>query len=135
MVYLIYICGVDGVEFLYVVVYKHQGVVNGLTVDHGGVAQYGDLRLGTILVAQADGVADDLSKVGVAGGLAVAGKGQHVGQLAIGYHLFQFDFEFGSHFFSSRQGQGGTVVFVETTFAIDAVEGTDLAVGRQQVDA
>ena len=134
-VHLINIYRVDGVEFLNVVIHPHQGIVYGLTVYHRGIAQYGDLRLRTVLVAQADGVTDDLREMGVTGRFAVAGKGQHVGQLAVGDHLTEFLFESGGYLFACGHRQGGTVVFVEAALAVDTVEGAYLAVGRQQVDA
>ena len=78
---------VNGVELQDVVVHPHQGVVYGLTVNHRRVAQHGDLGLGTVLVAQADGVVDDFGEVGVARRFAVAGEGQHIGHLAVFLHL------------------------------------------------
>ena len=69
------------------------------------------------------------------GGLTVAGKGEDIGQLTVGYHLLQLGFKLLRDFFPGGEGERRTVVFIETTFAIDTVEGTDLAVGRQQVNA
>ncbi len=135
MVHLHDVVRVDGVELQDVVVHSHEGVVHLLAVDHGGIAQHGDLRLGTVVVAQADGVVDDLSEVGMTGGLAVAGKGQHVGQLAIGRHLQQLLLQRLGHLAARGQGQGGAVVFVESAFAVDAVERAQLPISRQQVDA
>ena len=75
---IINIYGVDGIKFQDVVVHPHQGIVNGLAVDHRGIAQHGDLCHRTVLIAQTDGVVDDLCEVGMTGGLAITGKGQHV---------------------------------------------------------
>ena len=73
--------------------------------------------------------------MGVTGGLTIAGKGEDIGQLTVGYHLLQFGFKLLHDFFPGGEGERRTVVFIETTFAIDTVERTDLAVGWQQVNA
>ena len=77
-VHLINIGGVYGVEFQNVIVHAQQSIVHLWTVNHGGVAEHADLCLRTVLVAQTDGVVDNLGKMGMAGGFAIAGKGQHV---------------------------------------------------------
>ena len=97
-VYLIYIVGVYGVQFQDVVVDPHQCVVHLLPVDEGGVRQDTDLGFRTIQVAQADGVVDDFGKMRMARGLAIAGKGQHVGQLPTGLHLLKLCLQFACHF-------------------------------------
>ena len=51
MIYLINISGIDGVEFQDVVIHLHEGIMYLRTVDHRGVAEYGDLGLRTVLVA------------------------------------------------------------------------------------
>ena len=51
LVYLIYLYGIDGVEFLDVIVNPHQGIVHFGVVDHRGIAQYRHLCLRTILVS------------------------------------------------------------------------------------
>ena len=135
MIYLINISRIDGVEFQDIIIYPHQGIVYLLAVDHRGIAEYGDLCLRTVLVAQTDRIADDLCKMRMTGGLTVAGKGEDIGQLTVGNHLLQFGFKLLRDFFPGGEGERRTVVFIETTFAIDTVEGTDLAVGRQQVNA
>ena len=84
---LINICGVDGVEFQDVVVDQHQGVVNLLAMDHGGIREHTNLGLRTVFVAQADGVTDDVGKMRMAGRFAIASKGQYIGQLALGSHV------------------------------------------------
>ena len=134
-IYLINIGGVHGVELQDVVVDTHQGVVHLWTVNHCGVAEHADLGIGTVLVAQTDGIVDDLSKVGMAGGLAIAGKGEHVGQLPFGHHLLQLLFQLLCHQLARRTGKGRAVIAIESTLAVDAVEGAYLAVGRLQVDA
>ena len=134
-IYLINIGGVHGVELQDVVVDTHQGVVHLWTVNHCGVAEHADLGIGTVLVAQTDGVVDNLGKVGMAGGLAIAGKGQHVGQLPFGHHLLQLLFQLLCHQLARRTGKGRAVIAIESTLAVDAVEGAHLAVGRLQVDA
>ena len=92
-------------------------------MNHGGVAEYADLGLRTVLVTQADGVGHDFSKVRMGGRFAVTGKGQHVGQLAVGLHLEQCLFQFLSYLLTGRPWQGGDVIMVETAFTVDAVEG------------
>ena len=91
--------------------------------------------MSTILVAQADGIVDNLSKVRMAGGLTVACKGQHVRQLPLSRHLLQFGLQLFCYQFTCRTGQRGAVVFIQTALAIDTVEGADLTVGRHEVDA
>jgi len=135
MIYLINIGGIDSVEFQDVVIHLHEGIMYLLTVDHRGIAEYGDLSLRTVLVAQTDGVGDDLGEVGMTGRFAVACKGEDIGQLTVGHHLLEFGFQFLRHLLTGGEGERRTVVFIETTLAIDAVERTDLAVGWQQVDA
>ena len=135
VIYLINISGIDGVEFQDVVIHLHERVVYLWTVDHRGIAEYGDLRLRTVLVAQTDGVGDDLCEVGMTGGFAVACKGEDIGQLTVGHHLLEFGFQFLRHLLTGGEGERRTVVFIETTLAIDAVERADLTVGWQQVDA
>ena len=51
-------------------------------MKHGGIAQYGNLSIWAILVAQTEGVVDDFRKVWVRCRLAVAGKSKHIGQYA-----------------------------------------------------
>ena len=135
VIYLINISGIDGVEFQDVVIHLHERVVYLWTVDHRGIAEYGDLRLRTVLVAQTDGVGDDLCEVGMTGGFAVACKGEDIGQLTVGHHLLEFGFQFLRHLLTGGERERRTVVFIETTLAIDAVERADLTVGWQQVDA
>ena len=76
MIYLINIGGIDSVEFQDVVIHLHEGIMYLLTVDHRGIAEYGDLSLRTVLVAQTDGVGDDLGEVGMTGRFAVACKSE-----------------------------------------------------------
>ena len=87
MVHLADEVDVNGIELQDVVVHPHQGIVYGLTVNHRRVAQHRDLGLGTVLVAQADGVVDDFGEVGVARRLTIAGEGQHIGHLTVFLHL------------------------------------------------
>ena len=87
------------------------------------------------MVAQTDGVADNLGKVRMAGRFAIAGKGEHVWQLAFGGHLPQGLLQFCGNFVACGSGQCGTVVGIETTLAIDAVETAQFAVGGHQIDA
>ena len=68
------------------------------------------------------------------GGLAITGKGQHIWQLTVGHHLLQLGLELLNHLLACWHGQGGAMVLVETTLAINAVETAYLTVGWQQVD-
>ena len=135
MIYLINIGGINGVELQDVIIDLHQGIVYLGTVDHCAVAEYGDLCLWTILITQTDGVGDDLCEVRMTGGLTIAGKGEHIGQLPLCHHLLELGFELQSYLLTGGEWERRTVVLIEATFAIDTVEGTDLAVGWQQVDA
>ena len=69
------------------------------------------------------------------GRLAIASKSEHIGQLPIGSHLDEGLFQLPSHLLASRAGQGGMMVGIEATFAIDAVETAHLTVGWHEVDA
>ena len=71
----------------------------------------------------------------MAGGFAIASKGEHVGQLTLSGHLDQGFFQLLRHLLAGRTGQGRAMVGIETTLAIDAVEAAYFAVGRHQVDA
>ena len=104
-------------------------------VDHGGVAEHRDLGTGTIEVAQAEGLADDLRKMRMTGRLAIAGKGEHIWQLAFGLHLTQFGLQCLRHLRKGGHGLRGTMILVESALAVDAVERAHLAISRQQVDA
>ena len=86
-VYAADIVGVDSVELEDVVVNFQQRLAHLLTSGKGGVAQHADFRIGAPFVAQTDGVVDNLGKMGVARGLAITGKGQHVGVLTVVVHL------------------------------------------------
>ena len=109
--------------------------MNLLAMDHRGIAEYGDLGIRTVLIAQTDGVGDDFGEVRVAGRFTVACEGQHVGQTTFGSHGLQLLFQFLRHLFSRRKGQLGAMVFVEAALAIDTVETAHLSVGGQEVDA
>lgn len=130
-----YVVGAHGVEFLYVVVDQHQCVVHGGTCGHGGVAQHAHFGLGEIAVAQRHGVGYDAGKVGVCRGLAVAGKGQHVGGGTVGLHLLQPCLKRCGHLLPRGAKLGGAMVGVEAAFAVQAVEGAKFAVGGHKVDA
>jgi hypothetical protein len=66
----------------------------------------------------------------MAGGFAITSKCEHIGQLSLGFHLLQFLFQLLGNLLASGHGFLGTVVLIEAAFTIDAVEGTNLAVGR-----
>ncbi len=134
-VYLIYKVGVDGVEFQNVVVDFHQGSVYLRTVKQSGIAEHADLCLWEILVAQKQRVVDDLWELRVARGLSVAGEGEYVGCRTVLQHILQSRLERCCHLIASGHLLVRTMVGIEAAFAVDTVKGTNLAVGRQQVDA
>ena len=67
--------------------------------------------------------------------LAIAGKGQHIGSGSVLLHVQQAGFEGGTYFLTGGTRQLGTEILVETTFTVNAIERTELAVGRHQVDS
>ena len=74
-------------------------------MDHGGVAQHGHFRQRTVLVAQTDGVGDDLSEVRMTGGLAVACEGQHIRQLTLGSHRLELCLQSLSYLLTGGAGE------------------------------
>ena len=68
----------NGVEFQDVVVDQHQCVVYLLAVNHSRIGEHADLSLRTVLVAQADGVADDFGK------MRLLGTPQRIGPVLLG---------------------------------------------------
>ena len=128
-------CRVDGIELKNVVVDHHERVVHLGTVGARAVGKHGDLGVWGKFVAQRDGAGDGLRKLRCGGGLAVAGKRDHIGELALGCHLAQLCLE-------RVEYHGGCVVRlmagtlgVEAVFAVNAVERADFAAGRHHVDA
>ena len=105
------------------------------TVQIGGIAQHRHLGLRGVQVAQPQRIVDDAGKVGVPGRFAVAGKGKHIGMHTLGFHLLQFLFQGLCHLLPRGTRLVRTVVAVESTLAVDAVEGANLAVAGLQVDA
>ena len=105
------------------------------TQDLRGVGEDADACLWEIVVAQTDGVIDDLREVGVQGGFAVACKGEDIGRGSFCLHELKACLECVGDFLGRRHAEVGAVPGVEAAFAIDAVEGTDFSVGRKQVDA
>lgn len=83
-------CRVDGIEFEDVVVDHHERIVYLGTVGARAVRKHGDLAVWRQFVAQRDGAGDGLRKLWRGGGLAVAGKRDHIGELAFGCHLAKF---------------------------------------------
>ena len=82
-----------GVDFHRRIVDLPQSVENLKFMYHCGVRQHRDLRVGIILVAQGDGVVDDLRKFRVDGGLAIAAEGDGVDVHAIVFALLQLGFQ------------------------------------------
>lgn len=126
---------IDGIELKNVVVDHHERVVHLGAVGARAIGEHGDLGVWGKLVAQRDGAGDGLRKLRRGGGLAVAGKRDYIGELALGCHLAQLCLEHVEY-------HGGCVVRlmagalgVEAVFAVNAVERADFAAGRHHVDA
>jgi hypothetical protein len=135
VIHLIYIYRIDGVEFQDIVINLHERIVDCLTMNHRGIAEHADLRFWAILVAQSDGVADNLCEMRMTGRLAIAGEGEYVGHAPFGPHLNEPFLEGFGNGLTSGKGESGAVVFIEAALTIDAVERTDFSVGRQKIDA
>ena len=134
-IYLIYIGSIDGIEFQNVVVYLVQGIEHFRLMNKGGIAQHAYLGFGKILVAKCQGIGNDTGKMRMGGRLPITGKGQHIGLGTILLHIFQTSFERIPNLLTGRELLMRTMVAIETTLAIDAIECTELAIGRQKIDA
>ena len=126
---------VDGVELEDVVVYPHQRLAHRRAVDEGGVAEHAHFGPGAELIAQPERIVDDAREVGMAGGFAVARKGEHVGMYSLAMHLAQLGPQGRSHHRTGGMRAAREAVALVAALAIDAVESADLAVGRHKVDA
>ena len=87
------------------------------------------------MIAQGDGVVDDAGEVGVHRGFSVSSKGDDVGASAFLLHRLQFLLENFGNFFASGDAQFGLGVTIETAFAINAIEGAEFSIGRQEINA
>ena len=67
--------------------------------------------------------------------LSIACKGKDIGQPTLGLHLLQLLFKRNGHLLTGRQRFLGAMVGIEATLAINTIESTYLAVGRQQVNS
>ena len=127
-------CRVDRIELKNVVVDHHERVVHLGAVGARAVGKHGNLGVRGKLVAKRDGAGDSLRKLRCGGGLAVAGKRDHIGELALSCHLAQLCFErveyYGSCVVRLMAGAFG----VKTVLTVDAVERADLAARRHHVD-
>ena len=81
---------VDRVHFQYVVVYLHQRLTDTVVENESAVAEHADFGLGTVLVAQFDGVFDDCFEIRMTCRFAVPRKSQYVGKLLMCVHFAQF---------------------------------------------
>ena len=125
---------VDRIELEDVVVDHHERIVHSGLVSARAIGEHGDLGVRGQLVAKCDGAGDSLRKLRCGGGLAIAGEGDYIGQLALGCHLAQLGLECVEH-------PGGRVIRlmagalgVKAVLAVDAVERADLARRRHHVD-
>lgn len=128
-------CRVDRIELEDVVVDHHERVVYLGTVGARAVGEHGDLGVWGKLVAQRDDTGDGLRKLRRGGGLAVAGKRDYIGELALGCHLAQLCLERVEYHGSCVIRLMAGALGVEAVFAVNAVERADFAAGRHHVDA
>ena len=126
---------VDGVKLEDVVVYPHQRLAHRQSVDEGRVAEHAHFGPGAELIAQPERIVDDAREVGMASGFAVARKGEHVGMYSLLMHLAQLGLQDRSHHRTGGMRTAREAVALVAALAIDAVESTDFAVGRHEVDA
>lgn len=122
-------CRVDRIELEDVVVDHHERIVYLGTVGARAVGEHGDLGVWGKLVAQRDGAGDGLRKLRCGGGLAVAGKRDYIGELALGCHLAQLCLERVEYHGSCVVRLVAGALGVETVLAVDAVERADFAAG------
>lgn len=128
-------CRIDRIELEDVVVDHHERIVHLGTVGVRTVGKHGNLGVWGQLVAKRDGTGDGLRKLRRGGGLAVAGKRDYIGQLALGCHLAQLCLECIEYHGSCVVRLMAGALGVEAVFAINTVERADFAAGRHHVDA
>ena len=126
---------VDRIELKNVVVDHHERIVYLGAVGARAVGEHGDLGVRGKLVAQRDGTGDGLRKLRCGGGLTVAGKRDHIGELSLGCHLAQLCLECIEHHGSRVIRLVAGALGVEAVLAVDAVERADFAAGGHHVDA
>ena len=127
-------CRVDRIELEDVVVDHHERIVHLGAVGARAVGKHGNLGVWCQLVAKRDSAGDGLRKLRCGGGLAVAGKRDHIGQLTLDCHLAQFGLECVEYHGSCVIRLVAGALGVEAVLAIDAVERADLAARRHHVD-
>ena len=133
-VYPGYIGHVHRIELHDIVVYPLQRLKHLWPIDARGIGEHTHLGMGEIAVAQLQRIIYDSRKVGVRRRLTVSRECQHIGCHALGLHLHQFLFQCFCYLMACGQFLLGTALGIEATLAIDTVEGTHLAVTRQQID-
>ena len=104
------------------------------TVGARAVGKHGNLGVWGQLIAKRDGAGDGLRKLRCGGGLAVAGKRDHIGQLTLSCHLVQLGLKCVEHHGSGVVRLVTGALGVETVLAVDAVERANLATRRHHVD-
>lgn len=128
-------CWIDRIELEDVVVDHHERVVHLGTVGARAVGKHGNLSVWGQLIAKCDGTGYGLRKLRCGGGLAVAGKRDHIGELALSCHLAQLCLERVEYHGSCVVRLMAGALGVEAVFAVNAVERADFAAGRHHVDA
>ena len=66
---------------------------------------------------------------------AITGKSQHIRFRTILPHINQTGFQSLTNLLASRQFLLGTMIFIKTTFAINAIEGTKFTIFRKKIDS
>ena len=119
----------DGVEFEDVVVDAQEGFSDGGSVAESRIAQNAHLRFGEVVVAQSERIVNDFWEIWVHRRFAISRKGDDVRAFAGALHLLESRFELFGHHLSGWQSRFRAAVDVVTTFAVDAIEGTEFPIG------
>lgn len=128
--------GIDGaVQLDDVVVYAAQRQSHRRDGSTRAIGEDADLGLRIVAVAQRQGIVYDPCEPGVQRRLAVAAESDDVQRRRLGLHLLQLRLEHLAHLGARGQSGGSGALGVVPGLAVQAVEGTYLAVVRHQVDA
>lgn len=101
-----------------------------------GIGEAGDHGIGIVLVAQGNESIDDFVEMRMKGGLPVAGEGDAVNGNIVVPASYKFVFNSLQHFLHRVVFTGGQAFLQSpSALAVEAVEGTDLDIDWQKVDA